>query len=76
MALPRIGRRDLKPPGRPPLIDEVVEAIEELIAKGELSPTAPVKVMHARLQRTRPSLGEISEETVRRARNQASYRAP
>jgi hypothetical protein len=65
-----------KPPGRPPLIDEVVEAIEELIAKGELSPTAPVKVMHARLQRTRPSLGEISEETVRRARNQASYRAP
>ena len=65
-----------KAPGRPPLINEVVEAIEELIAKGELSPTAPVKVMHARLQRARPSLRNISEETVRRARNQASYLAP
>jgi hypothetical protein len=65
-----------KPPGRPPLIDEAIEAIEELIAKGELSPIAPVKVMHARLRRARASLREISEETVRRARNQASYRAP
>jgi hypothetical protein len=34
-----------KPPGRPPLIDEAVEAIEELIAKGECSPLTPVKVM-------------------------------
>ena len=64
-----------KPPGRPPLIDEVVEAIEELIAKGELSPTAPIKVMHARLQRARPLLREISQETVRRARHKVSYRA-
>jgi hypothetical protein len=34
-----------KPPGRPPLIDEVVEAVEELIAKGECSPLTPLKVM-------------------------------
>jgi hypothetical protein len=63
-------------PGRPSLIDEVIEALEELIAKGDLSPTDPVKVMHARLRRARPLLREIAPETVRRARNQISYRAP
>jgi len=41
MTLPRIEGGD----SRPPLIDEAVEAVEELIAKGECSPLTPVKVM-------------------------------
>jgi hypothetical protein len=45
MTLPRIGGGDSKTTWGPPLIDEAVEAVEELIAKGECSPLTPVKVM-------------------------------
>jgi hypothetical protein len=68
------GLKTRKPPGRPPLIDEVIEAIEELSARGELSPSTPNKTVQSLLQSARPSLRNISEETVRRARNLASYR--
>jgi hypothetical protein len=61
------------PPGRPSLMDEVIEVIEELSAKGELAPTTPIKTLHTRLQRARPSLRKISESTVRRAWNQTSW---
>jgi len=70
------GIKTRKPPGRPSLIDDVIEAIEALSAKGELTPSTPNKVVQSLLQRARPSLQTVSEETVRRARNQASYRVP
>jgi hypothetical protein len=63
-----------RPPGRPShAIKEAIEAIEELSAKGALTPSTPSKVVHALLQSARPSLRKVSEETVRRARKQASY---
>jgi len=66
-----------RPPGRPSrVIDDAIEAIEELSAKGKLTPSTPSKVVHALLQSTRPSLRNVSEETVRRARKQASYPVP
>jgi hypothetical protein len=69
-----LGRETRRPPGRPSrLIDEAIEAIEELSAKGELMPSTPNKVVHDLLRSARPSLRNISEETVRRARKQASY---
>jgi hypothetical protein len=61
-----------KVPGRPSLIDEVIEAIEELSAKGELTPSTPNKVVQSLVQSAHPSLRKVSEETVRRARNQIS----
>jgi len=63
-----------RPPGRPSqAFDEAIEVIEELSAKGEVTPSTPSKVVHALLQSARPSLRKVSEETVRRARKQASY---
>lgn len=56
-------------PGRPALMGEVIDVIAELMAKGELSPSDPIKVVHDRVQRARPSMHNISQETVRRARN-------
>ena len=45
-----------RPPGRPSrLIDDAIEAIEELSAKGDLTPSTPTKVVHA-LLRERSSL--------------------
>jgi hypothetical protein len=71
------GGETRRPPGRPSrVIDDAIEAIEELNAKGELTPSTPSKVVHALLQSARPSLRNVSEETVRRARKQASYRVP
>jgi hypothetical protein len=69
------GRETQRPEGRPSnLIDDAIEAIEELSAKGELTPSTPTKVVRAQLQSARPSLRTVSEETVRRARKQVSYR--
>ena len=63
-----------RPPGRPScVIDDAIEAIEELSAKGDLTPSTPTKVVHALLRSARPSLRNVSEETVRRARKQTSY---
>lgn len=70
------GVKTPNPPGRPSLIDEAIEAIEELNAKGKLTPSTPVKVVHALIQSNRPFLRKMSEETVRRARNLACYRGP
>ncbi len=70
------GARTRNPPGRPPLIHEVIEAIEELNAKGELTLSTAPKVVHGLIQRARPSLQKISIETVRRALNEASTRVP
>ena len=69
-----LGSETRRPPGRPTcVIDDAIEAIEELSAKGELTPSTPTKVVHALLRDCRPSLRNVSEETVRRARKQASY---
>jgi hypothetical protein len=69
-----LGGESRRPPGRPPrLIDEAIEAIEELSAKGDLTPSTPNKVVHALLRSARPSLRNVSEDTVRRARKHTSY---
>ena len=60
-------------PGRPSdLMDQLIEVIEELDANGQLTPAMRNKEVHALVQRVRPSLQEVSEETVRRARKQAN----
>jgi hypothetical protein len=69
-----LGAESSKPRGRPPVVDEVIEVIEELSAKGKLRPSTPTKVVHDLVKRARPLLHNVSEETVRRARNRASYR--
>jgi hypothetical protein len=62
-----------RPPGRPPLVvDEAIEVIEQLSAKGEITPSVPNKVVQHLIQQARPSLRNISIDTVRRARKQAS----
>lgn len=58
--------------GRPSnLIDEATEVIEELDVTGKLTSSMRNKEVHALVQMARPSLCEVSEETVRRARKQA-----
>jgi hypothetical protein len=72
-----LGGQTRGPPGRPSdAIDDAIEVIEELSAKGELTPSTPSKEVHALLRSARPSFRNVSEETVRRARKRASYRVP
>ena len=69
----RVAGEVRRPKGRPSdLIDDAIEAIEELDANGKLTLSMPNKEVHALVQLTRTSLRKVSEETVRRARNQAN----
>lgn len=59
--------------GRPSkLRDDVIEIIEELDKEGRLSGSMLNKQVQALVQSSRPSLREVSEETVRRARKEAN----
>ena len=57
--------------GRPSIIDEVTEIIEELAENGKLQSSMGNKEIHALVEAARPSLRKVSEETVRRARRRA-----
>lgn len=60
-------------PGRPPrLREEVIEVLQEMSLRGELSSSTPDKEVLARVQDSRPSLRNVSNDTYRRARKQAN----
>ena len=59
--------------GRPPrLRDQAIEVIEELQAKGRVTPSMSNKEVHILVAKARPSLKGISPDTLRRARKDVS----
>ena len=62
-----IGANSGKPRGRPRKIDDVIKALEELDETGEFKSSLMLKQIRDLVQKARPSLANVSIETVRRA---------
>jgi hypothetical protein len=52
--------------GRPSKLNDVIEVVKQLKAKGEITESMSTKEVHALVEGTRPSLKSLSPETVRR----------
>lgn len=60
--------------GRPALLPGVIDLIEELGKKGEITSSMLDKEVHARVQKANPAFKDLSFETTRKARKETSYR--